>query len=85
MYINAVCTNVLDEVFGKGAYERILHSCGFVTGTAKNVGEMLHKYQNNMRRIEQNIDQMSAIRGETQRNLKRAEDLIARAEERLGE
>lgn len=85
MYINAVCTNVLDEVFGKGAYEQILHSCGYITGTAKNVEEMLRKYQSHMQRIDRNINQMSARKAETQRNLEQAEDLIARAEKRLGE
>ena len=85
MYINAVCTNVLDEVFGKGAYEQILHSCGYITGTAKNVEDMLRKYQNHMQRIDRNINQMSARKAETQRNLEQAEDLIARAEKRLGE
>ena len=49
MYINAVCTNALDEVFGKGVYEQILHSCGYITGTAKNVVELIDAYGTNMR------------------------------------
>ena len=49
MYINAVCTNALDEVFGKGVYEQILHSCGYITGMAKNVVELLDAYGTNMR------------------------------------
>lgn len=49
MYINAVCTNALDEVFGKGVYEQILHSCGYITGTAKNVVELIDAYGANMR------------------------------------
>lgn len=85
MYINAVCTNFLDEVFGKGVYEQILHSCGYITGTAKNAGEMLRKYQNYMQRIDQNIDQMSVRKPETQRNLEQTEDLISRLHKRLGE
>ena len=54
-------------------------------GTAKNVEEMLRKYQSHMQRIDRNINQMSARKAETQRNLEQAEDLIARAEKRLGE
>ena len=85
IYINAVCTNVLDEVFGKGAYEQILHSCGYVSGTAKNVEEMLRKYQNHMRRIDRNLNQMATRKLEIQRNLEQSENLIALAEKRLGE
>lgn len=54
MYINAVCTNVLDEVFGKGAYEQILHSCGYVTGTAKNMTEILKKLDENSKKVKSN-------------------------------
>lgn len=53
MYINAVCTNVLDEVFGKGVYEQILHSCGYICGTAKNAVELLGEFKENVLRTEQ--------------------------------
>jgi predicted nucleic acid-binding Zn-ribbon protein len=46
---------------------------------------MLRKYQSHMQRIDRNINRMSARKAETQRNLEQAEDLIARAEKRLGE
>lgn len=51
MYLNAVCTNALDEVFGKGAYEQILHACGYTFGTAQNITEMLEAYQKNVAKI----------------------------------
>ena len=85
MYINTVCTNVLDEVFGKGSYEQILHSYGYIAGTAKNMADILCKYQSQMRRMDRNIQQMSARRNQIQRNLNESEDLIARLEKRLGE
>lgn len=44
MYISEVAGNVLDEVFGKGAYEQILHACGYVAGTAKNVASMMEEF-----------------------------------------
>ena len=44
IYISSVTGNILDEVFGKGAYEQILHTCGYIAGTAKNVTEMLEDY-----------------------------------------
>lgn len=50
IYLNSVCTNILDEIFGKGAYEKILHSAGYVTGTAKNINEMLKQFNENIER-----------------------------------
>ena len=44
IYIDRLSKNVLDEIFGKGAFEQILHACGYVAGTAKNVAEMLKQY-----------------------------------------
>lgn len=49
-YLNAACTNILDEIFGKGAYERILHSAGYVTGTAKSINEMLKQFNENIQK-----------------------------------
>lgn len=85
MYINAVCANALDEVFGKGAYEQILHSCGYVCGTAKNVEDMLKEYADNMKRIDDNIRTMTLRRETTESNLTQAEDYITKIEKRLGE
>lgn len=51
IYINSVCTNVLDEVFGKGAYAQILHAAGYTAGTARNITEMLKDVQENTKRI----------------------------------
>ena len=51
MYLDATCTNLLDEVFGEGAYEQILHACGYVASTANNIVDMLAEYQKQMQRI----------------------------------
>ena len=51
MYLDATCTNLLDEVFGEGAYEQILHACGYVASTANNIVDMLEVYQQQMQRI----------------------------------
>lgn len=53
MYIGAVTGNVLDEIFGKGAYEQILNACGYVAGTAKNVVEMLQSYGQNIKTMDE--------------------------------
>lgn len=51
MYLDAACTNLLNEVFGEGAYEQILHACGYVASTANNIVDMLAEYQKQMQRI----------------------------------
>lgn len=54
VYINSVCTNILDEVFGKGAYEQILHATGYTAGTARNINEMLKEFAQNVNKIATN-------------------------------
>lgn len=51
MYISEVAGNTLDEVFGKGAYEQILHACGYVAGTAKNVVDMIGQFGTSVKNI----------------------------------
>lgn len=85
MYINAVCTNALDEVFGKGAYEQILHSYGYIAGTAKNIEEMLQAYQRHMQKIDRNLNKMSENRTKVAHNLEETEDYINRLNKRWGE
>ena len=53
MYLDAVCTNALDEVFGEGLYEQILHSSGHITVTAQNAVELLEQFSGNVRMTEQ--------------------------------
>ena len=60
MYIGEVAGNVLDEVFGKGAYEQILNACGYVAGTAKNVVEMLGEFSESIRSIDKSNRQSHA-------------------------
>ena len=37
IYVNAASQNILDEVFGKGAYREILNSSGYVMATCSNL------------------------------------------------
>lgn len=55
IYIGATCRNILDEVYGKGVYEAILDSAGYVMGTCKNAEEMMKEYSENIRKINRNI------------------------------
>ena len=79
MYISEVAGNALDEVFGKGAYEQILHACGYVAGTAKNLGEILERYQKNIKTIDSNMEKISVKRIDTESKLDSADEYISLA------
>lgn len=53
MYLDAVCTNALAEVFGEGLYEQILHSSGHITVTAQNAVELLEQLRSNVQITDQ--------------------------------
>ena len=80
MYIGATCTNLLDEIFGKGAYEQILNACGYIEGTARNVEEMLKEYQRNIQRIDTNLARSRRTRAQTKKDLDETDDYLAIAE-----
>ncbi len=52
MYLDAVCTNMLEEVFGEGLYGQILKASGHITATAQNAVELLEDLKNNAKAIE---------------------------------
>ena len=53
IYLDAVCTNILDEVFGEGLYEQILNASGNITAIAQNAVEQLKDFSVNVRMTEQ--------------------------------
>lgn len=54
IYINSTCTNVLDEIYGKGAYGEILNSSGFIYGTTVNLENSIKEIHKDERMIEVN-------------------------------
>lgn len=55
IYLDAVCTNILDEVFGEGLYEQILHASGHITAVAQNAVEQIKEFSSNVQMTEQHI------------------------------
>ena len=51
MYLNATLTNVLDEIFGKGAYREILVASGCVMGTSMNLAEAMRVFADDRIRV----------------------------------
>ncbi|MBR2876809.1 MAG: hypothetical protein IKC01_06705 [Clostridia bacterium] len=70
MYISEVTGNFLDEVFGKGAYEQILHACGYVSGTAKNVVDMISQFGESVENINKYNTQSTQIQNSIVKNQK---------------
>ncbi|MEB8121512.1 hypothetical protein NGH46_05215 [Staphylococcus xylosus] len=69
MYISKTTQNVMNEIFGKGAFEQILHSSGYIYGTTMNLKTLLNEIEineikisenhTNMRNSEKKINKMS--------------------------
>lgn len=72
IYLNAACTNVLDEIFGKGAYGAILNSSGYVYGMAMNLKDCLDQIEKNVHKTNANINRVI----ETQRQISDNFDLF---------
>ena len=83
IYIDSITTNILDEIFGKGAYVSILNASGYVMGTAVNIETMLRQYAENVREIEQQISRAKTIRKSTEASMIEADENLKFAEEWL--
>ena len=53
--MNAVTTNILDEIYGKGAYGEIMNASGYVYGMTYNLADYYKKIEDNNRRTNLNI------------------------------
>ena len=83
IYIDAITTNLLDEIFGKGSYASILNASGYVMGTAVNIETMLRQYAENVREIDQQISRAKAIRKYTEASMIEVDENLKFAEEML--
>lgn len=54
IYVNATCTNMLDEIYGKGAFAAILDASGFVYGTTVNLSDYIDKIEKDQKKIAMN-------------------------------
>lgn len=68
VYLNKVCTNILDEIYGIGAYGTILDSSGYVRGMTFNLAEYYEKIQTNNNITNQNIIKSNSIQKEIDKN-----------------
>lgn len=68
VYFGKVCTNVLDEIFGKGAYGAILNASGYVYGMTFNLAEYYDKIEANNRKIKTDIARANELQTEIESN-----------------
>ena len=68
VYFGKVCTNVLDEIFGKGAYGAILNASGYVYGMTFNLAEYYEKIEANNRRIKADVARADELQTEIESN-----------------
>lgn len=68
VYFNKACTNILDEIFGKGAYGAILNASGYVYGMTFNLAEYYRKIEMSNRETKGNLEKAKTIQAEIERN-----------------
>ena len=68
VYFNKACTNILDEIYGKGAYGAILNASGYVYGLTFNLAEYYKRIEQNNRQTANNIARAKKTQEEIERN-----------------
>jgi len=69
IYISAVTRNILDEVFGKGFFEQVLHVSGFIYGTSITLQDAIKEISTHHRITSQNLQESSLSRYEADKNM----------------
>ncbi len=68
VYINKTCANLLDEIYGKGAYGAILNASGYVYGLTLNLETYYKKIEKSMSTTTKNIRESIAINNQIENN-----------------
>jgi hypothetical protein len=76
VYVGTLTKNILAEVFGKGAFEAILHSSGFVFGTTSNLKSVLQAMELNHKKIHQNTCRAITTSRNIDDNLSKLDSLL---------
>lgn len=68
VYFNKLCTNVLDEIFGKGVYGAIMNSSGYIYGMTSNLADSYKEIQNNNDGVNYNLENIRKSQEEIEKN-----------------
>lgn len=64
VYFDRTCTNVLDEIFGKGGYGAILDASGYVYGMTLNLEDSYIRFNKNHLEVKSNLAKADVIQQE---------------------
>lgn len=68
-YLTPLCTNILDEIFGKGAFGAILNASGCVYGMTYNLADYYEKFEINRRKTLNNIESAKKTQAQIEESL----------------
>lgn len=69
IYVSAVTKNLLDEVFGKGFYEQVLHTSGYIYGTSTALADAVQIINANQKQISRNLHEVRTQNETTSANI----------------
>ena len=69
IYVSAVTKNLLDEVFGKGFYEQVLHASGYIYGTSTALVDAVQIINANQKQISKNLHEVKTQNETTSANI----------------
>ena len=69
IYVSAVTKNLLDEVFGKGFYEQVLHASGYIYGTSTALVDAVQIINGNQKKISRNLREVNTQNEMTSANI----------------
>lgn len=78
IYISTACQNILDEIFGKGAFGAILNSSGYVYGMTMNLADYYQKINENQKLAQYNISKAQATQEIISQNFDLFEEMKGR-------
>ena len=75
-YLNSTLTNVLDEIFGKGAYREILIASGCVMGVSMNLSEVVKEIAEQRKIIQKSTRRIEQAQAQTNIELEEFDELF---------
>lgn len=75
-YLNASLTNVLDEIFGKGAYREILIASGCVMGTSMNLLQSMQAFDEDRKAIKKAMQRIEKVQHQTDLELQKMDKIL---------
>lgn len=69
VYVSAATKNLLDEIFGKGFYEQVLHTSGYVYGTSTALVDAIQIIRANQKKISMGLREIKTQNEKTSTNI----------------